>query len=465
MIRKILYLSAIIFVLISITLLFFFIFKSEVVYNGENRNYYLNYYWICIILIIFSIVCLKYYYNPYWLITLLTIVFSLYSFQFYYIYNHYEKVKYFNENFNSNEKRINLFEKNNSVYDTRNRKEIYEQEVLRNENKTINITPKLFISEDDLLPLSGLPNKITIYCNENGYYAEYLSDRHGFNNPDEEWDKSKNKVIALGDSFINGACVNRPYDLVSVLRKNSDKKNLAYLNLGMDSNGPGFQLATLKEYHTKETEFILWFYYENNDLAEVERDSKNIILQKYLNQPNFKQNLSLNQRSLNQKINKKIQDEYKKIKEEKIKEEKIKEEKIKEEYKLIIKYSDFIKFKYLRSQIHLNENKHNLEKYKGYLAEAKNFATKKGSKLIFIFLPEFGRYNFNYRQRDKNYVEIIKLVNELDIDIIDLNTKLFLKQENPNIFFPFGMSGHYNKEGYSKAAEIINIFLNKKNYN
>jgi hypothetical protein len=407
-------------------------------------------------LIIFSLLCLKYYHNPFWLITLLTIVFSLYSFQFYYIYNYNKKVKYFNKQFNNNEKRINLFKKNNSVYDTRNRKEIYEQEVLRNENKTLSISPAYsFINEDDLLPLSGLANKITIYCNENGYYAEYLSDRHGFNNPDEEWDKSKNKVIALGDSFINGACVNRPYDLVSVLRKNSDKKNLAYLNLGMDSNGPGFQLATLKEYHTKETEFILWFYYENNDLAEAERDSKNIILQKYLNQPNFKQNLTLNQRSLDQKINKKIQEEYKKVK----------EEEIKEEYKSIIKYSDFIKFKYLRNQIHLNKDKHNLEKYKSYLTEAKNFATSKGSEFIFIFLPEFERYNLKYRQRDKNYMEIIKLVNELDIDIIDLNTKLFLKQENPNIFFPFGMNGHYNKEGYSKAAEIINISINEKNYN
>ena len=42
-----------------------------------------------------------------------------------------------------------------------------------------------------LMPLSGVSNRKTILCNENGYYAIYQSDRYGFNNPDQEWDKQK----------------------------------------------------------------------------------------------------------------------------------------------------------------------------------------------------------------------------------------------------------------------------------
>ena len=43
----------------------------------------------------------------------------------------------------------------------------------------------------ELFPLSGLSNSKTIYCNENGYYSIFKSDRHGFNNPDIEWDKDE----------------------------------------------------------------------------------------------------------------------------------------------------------------------------------------------------------------------------------------------------------------------------------
>ena len=35
--------------------------------------------------------------------------------------------------------------------------------------------------------LLGSVSKInTVYCNENGYYSTYLSDRYGFNNYDKD---------------------------------------------------------------------------------------------------------------------------------------------------------------------------------------------------------------------------------------------------------------------------------------
>ena len=72
-------------------------------------------------------------------------------------------------------------------------------------------------------------NKKTIYCNENGYYSIYQSDRYGFNNPDEEWDNKETEYLIVGDSFTDGACVNRPNDIASVLRILSNK---SVLNLG-----------------------------------------------------------------------------------------------------------------------------------------------------------------------------------------------------------------------------------------
>ena len=46
-----------------------------------------------------------------------------------------------------------------------------------------------------------------------------MSDRYGFNNPDYEWDKEKIDFLLVGDSFVHGACVNRPYDIASQMRK------------------------------------------------------------------------------------------------------------------------------------------------------------------------------------------------------------------------------------------------------
>ena len=123
----------------------------------------------------------------------------------------------------------------------------------------------------------------------------------------------------------------------------------------------------------------------------------------------------------------------------------------------------FIKLRYLRDRIILNDTNfnHNLKNYKKILKEAKRFSKSKNSKLIFIFLPEFERYNYPYRQRDKNYKFMINLVKDLKIPIINLHEELFAKQPNPNIFFPFEMNGHYNKTGYREAAIVIKKFMNK----
>ena len=89
------------------------------------------------------------------------------------------------------------------------------------EKVTLSMTAwsKIFLDKNDLLPLSGLSNIKSILCNENGYYSSYLSDRYGFNNPDDVWDLEVIDYLIIGDSFIHGQAVNRPNDISSVLRK------------------------------------------------------------------------------------------------------------------------------------------------------------------------------------------------------------------------------------------------------
>ena len=94
-----------------------------------------------------------------------------------------------------------------------------------NSNIVTIIYPWHFMNDHNLsyFPLSGLSNRKTIHCNENGYYSIYQSDRYGFNNPDSEWDQQEIEYLLIGDSMTHGACVNRPNDIGSVLRKLSKK--------------------------------------------------------------------------------------------------------------------------------------------------------------------------------------------------------------------------------------------------
>ena len=51
--------------------------------------------------------------------------------------------------------------------------------------------------------------KKTIYCNEHGYFTNFMSDRYGFNNNDEVWDSDQIEYLLIGDSFLLGSCVKK----------------------------------------------------------------------------------------------------------------------------------------------------------------------------------------------------------------------------------------------------------------
>ena len=145
-------------------------------------------------------------------------------------------------------------------FDLRNKFEVYKSYIKQKKNVSI-----VFNSEatQNIKPLSGMSNIETIFCNENGEYAVYNSDRYGFNNPDAEWSKKDIEFLIVGNSFAQGSCVNRPNDIASVLRKLSEK---SVLNLGYRYNGPLSEYAILREYLVPNVKKILWLYSEDNDL-------------------------------------------------------------------------------------------------------------------------------------------------------------------------------------------------------
>ncbi len=425
----------------SICILLYVHYRSTFVWSGEKIDYYKFYYFFSIFLIFFSITTffLKKNIKINLLLSLVAVAFSLYAIELYIVLKPNENIKKY--------KKIKLYEKKTgNKYDVRNRYQIYVDMINEGEKVVVRAPPnyanKLY-NNKSIFYLSGISNSKTIYCNENGYFSIYQSDRFGFNNPDDEWDSNQIEFLLLGDSFTHGACVNRPDDLSSVLRILSGKN---VLNLGYGGNGPLTEYATLKEFFPKNVKKIVWVYFEGNDLSNLNNELNNPILLNYLNNINFSQNLKNKQDKLDNILIEETQNEIKKTK-----------SKVTLSFKII----KFLKIFETRTQVKLfiktfNRKYFNpdFESFQKILKLAKKFSEENNSEFYFVYLPEYSRY-FDGNYNNKNKVKIIKILKSLNIKLIDPDEKIFKKEKNPLKNYPFEMSGHFTVKGYNKIAELI----------
>ena len=430
-----------IFLIFSVCILLYVHYRSTFVWSGEKFDYYKFYYFFSIFLIFFSITTFFFNINIKinLFLSLLAIIFSLYLIELYIVLKPNENIKKY--------KKIKLYEKKTGKkYDVRNRYQIYVDMINEGEKVVVRAPPnyanKLY-NNKSIFYLSGISNSKTIYCNENGYFSIYQSDRFGFNNPDDEWDSNEIEFLLLGDSFTHGACVNRPDDLSSVLRLLSNKN---VLNLGYGGNGPLTEYATLKEFFPNNVKKIIWVYFEGNDLSNLNNELNNPILLNYLNNINFSQNLKNKQDKLDQILIEETQNEIKKT-----------QRKVTFRFKII----KFLKIFETRTQIKLLLKTFNrkyfdpdFESLKKILKLAKKFSKENNSEFYFVYLPEYSRY-FDENYNNKNKDKIIEILKSLNIKLIDPDEKIFKKEKNPLKNYPFEMSGHFTVKGYNKIAELI----------
>ena len=96
-----------------------------------------------------------------------------------------------------------------------------------------------------------------------------------------------------------------------------------------------------------------------------------------------------------------------------------------------------------------------LEKFKSILKLSNKLTKENNSKLYFIYLPKYNRYiDGGNNGQLHSYNKIIKLVQSLDIPVIDINKKLFEKYDDPLSLFSFKMV-HYTEKGNQLIAKII----------
>ena len=432
---------------ISFLLLIYTFYKSEIYWDGENRNYYKTYYLISLILICLSII--TFFINDiikqYLIISGISFIVSLYLIEGYFTFKEQLSKEQLSKEQLSKEQ---LYEKQTgNKWDRRSKLQIYTDLKKDNNKITVSGTPDLFLGKNySIFSLSGLSNSETIHCNENGYYSIYQSDRYGFNNPDNEWDKKEIEYLLVGDSYTHGACVNRPNDIGSVLRNLSNK---SVLNLGMSGNGPLIEYATLREYLDTNVKKVLWIYYEGNDFNDLKYELKNEILLKYLNK-NFTQNIKFKQNDIDNLLTNLI------VEREREREREIEVERERETFKF--KLISFIKIYYTRVLIlkKLTLSPVVEPEFEQILQMAKELTNKNNSKMYFVYLPIYNRYKSSYD--DTNYNLVKNTVTKLKIPFIDIHKEVFKKEQNPLKLFPFELFGHYNFDGYKKVAETIYKF-------
>jgi len=335
-------------------------------------------------------------------------------------------------------------------FDERNRFEVVSDRRKKGE-KIYGMVPgylKLSLNNSFIFPLRGGPkNSNTVYCNESGAYSTYLSDEFGFNNPQGLWKSKIIDVAFIGDSYTQGACVSTKENFVSRIKIQSPNS----LNLGYSGTGPLIQLGIMKEFlNQKNIKHMIWSYYEGNDLAELDIEKKIPTLRNYLKE-NFSQNLVSKQ----EKVNEAIIDYLENFSNNPPK-------------KAGSSIFDFLKHptilvpnirKFFNRFLYQYQSFDDWSLYKEILNQGKQFVEQRKGTLVFVYLPEFYRYDGIITSKAKLKSKVLNIVRSLNIHIIDMDLE-FRKSQDPREFFPFKMRGHYNEKGYTIVAQAIRDYLN-----
>lgn len=325
------------------------------------------------------------------------------------------------------------------------------------------------ISNDgvEFLPLGSISHKPTVVCNENGQYLVYSTDEHGFNNPDVLWKDQKAEVVALGDSYTQGWCVGLEENFIDEIRK----KHPAILNLGIEGNGPLMELATLREYgQLFKPKVVLWFFYEGNDLADLDNERRSPLLNQYL-KTGFSQRLMSRQAEIDSVLTDYI---------ERFKGRNTLLVALEEAWELATHprrlpkgISGVIILAELRGRLGLvqgqlttvpsegrvatdNDNqtiKPLMELLHAILSNAKKSVNEWGGELFFVYLPERERY-ITAGNPNPHRDRVLKVVAMTGLRLIDMH-EVFKAQQDPLALFPFRIGGHYNDHGHSLVAEKV----------
>jgi hypothetical protein len=148
--------------------------------------------------------------------------------------------------------------------------------------------PQFLVDGENIYPLSGAPNTLTLLCNEAGTWEWFASDQYGFSNPKNAWQHRQIDVVLLGDSFVLGECLSTEKRFPSIVQSAIPRT----LNLGYSYSSTLTELGRYVEFaHKYRPKTVFIFYYEENDPIELVEEAKLASLAGYIESPTHKQDL------------------------------------------------------------------------------------------------------------------------------------------------------------------------------
>ena len=299
-----------------------------------------------------------------------------------------------------------------------------------------------------VIPLSGIPNTLTILCNESGTTIGYRSDSLGFRNPQNVWTPLHIDAALIGDSFVHGFCRSESETIGGVLRSRGIRAG----NAGLTGAGPLAELGVLREFvGASRPRDVYWLFYEGNDLIDLVSE-RQTILSRYLD-THFSQQLRARLPIVEQ-VEKRYADS------------------------LIQRYEPpstgarargFLTLRNLRTatglyrgvkQPGLRDESRELALLKEVLASADSDVKSWGGTLHLVYLPERRRFDRrsravageNHRPADVEK-EVLSIARDLNIGVLNAATA-FAREGDPSSLWN-ARRYHYNARGYSIVAGLI----------
>ena len=347
-------------------------------------------------------------------------------------------------------------------------------------------------------PVSSIASVATIYCNESGEFVSYVSDEYGFNNVQSIWGE-KLQIAIVGDSFAQGACVPQNKTVAGLLRKSYPKT----LSIGSSGNGPMLELIGVKEYlKSAEPQTVIWFYFEGNDLLDLQDEKKNPFIMQYLNS-DFSQDLMSRQADVD-KVRKAFVKGLEKLRAASVQLEKKPQSELWQFIRLyelrrligltfegdsaelpsavVEKSNERAKSSKTTQQQNpdnwqdghepteeetkrhyeemIAELAQNLPLLRSIIDDAQRTINSWGGKMVVVYVPQWERYKYDTADTAFQRQDVLPIFKALNIDVIDLHP-VIEAQPDPLSLYRFRLNGHFNEKGYQLVADTIKAYLDQ----
>jgi hypothetical protein len=298
---------------------------------------------------------------------------------------------------------------------------------------------------------SGVIKKENCGISENGKYdLIFKTDKNGFReNLDSTWDNSD--YVILGDSTVMSTCVNKPYDLMTLLRNMNSEKS--FLNMGIHGSQPMSQLAYYY-YFTKNKKInnIIWVFTEANDYEIASPTDQDLLIKDVIDNSISKKLPDLVEAYLNyglETLNKNLTEEDYKVEQP--------TEKIKFLFKLKVYISKKITglgsvAKYFKKYDNLLDQKN----YEEIVKNLKLVLDRQDVNGRYIYYsPGFVPIAYKFSNNHPQAQQFLKLKSQVK-KIAEANGFVFIdgydayknKNIDTNKVFHYGLPTHFNEYGY-----------------